>query len=170
MHGIISLHPVTQLRYHLGVFHGVYYCSEVCQQLQTMLDEGIIRHSKTPWMVQAVFFPKKSGQLRICIDYRELNKHTTKDSYPLHLFDEVQNKLTGSKIFSTLNLHSGYWQLPVNATDKEKTAFCPGPGIGLYEFCRILFGLTGAPSLFQHLINKTLQSVSLFRWYFSPFI
>ena len=79
-----------------------------------MLEEGIIRRSKSLWMAPAVFVPKKSGQLRICIDYRELNKCTTKDSYPLPLPDEVQDQLARSTVFSTLDLHSGYWQLPVN--------------------------------------------------------
>ena len=91
-----------------------HYRMEVCQQLKTMLDEGFIQRSKSPWMAPAVFVPKKSGQFRICIDYRELNKHTTKDSYPLPLPDEVQDRLAGSTVFSTLDLHSGYWQLPVS--------------------------------------------------------
>jgi len=108
--------------------------------------------------VFAVFVPKKSGQLRICIDYKELNKHTTKDSYPLPLPDEVQDRLAGI-IFSTLDLRSGYWQLPVNPTDREKTAFCLGPGMGLFEFCRIPFGLTVAPSSFQCLMDQTLQGL-----------
>ena len=137
-----------------------HYRTEVCQQIQTMLDEGVIRRSKSPWMAPAVFVPKKSGQVRICIDYRELNKRTTKDSYPLPLPDEVQDRLAGSTVFSTLNLHSGYWQLPVNPVDREKTAFCPGPGMGLYEFCRMPFGLSGAPSSFQRLMDKTLQGLS----------
>jgi len=136
-----------------------HYQTEVMQQLKTMLEQGIIVHSKSPWMAPAVFVPKKSGQLRICVDYRELNKRTTKDSYPLPLPDEVQDRLAGSIIFSTLDLHSGYWQLPVNPADREKTAFCPGPGMGLYEFCRMPFGLTGAPSSFQRLIDKTLQGL-----------
>ena len=63
-------------------------------------------------------------------------------------------------MFSTLDLHSGYWQLPVNPSDREKTAFCPGPGMGLYEFCRMPFGLSGAPSSFQRLMDKTLQDLS----------
>ena len=91
-----------------------------------MLDEGVIRLSKSPWMAPAVFVPKKSGQLRICIDYWKLNKHTTKDSYPLPLPDEVQDRLAGSTVFSILDLHSGYWQLPVNPADREKTAFAQG--------------------------------------------
>ena len=110
-------------------------------------------------MAPAVFVPKKSGELRICIDYRELNKHTSKDSYPLSLPNEVQDKLAGSTVFSTLDLHSGYWQLPVNPADREKTAFCPGPGLGLHEFCRMPFGLSGAPSSFQRLMDKTLQGL-----------
>ena len=73
----------------------------------------------------------------------------TKDTYPIPLPDEVQDRLAGSPIFSTLNLHSGYWYLPVNPVDREKTAFCPGPGMGLYEFCRMPFGLSSAPSSFQ---------------------
>ena len=137
-----------------------HYRTEVCKQIQTMLEEGIIRRSKSPWMAPAVFVPKKSGQLRIYIDYRELNKRTTKDSYPLPLPDEVQDQLAGSTVFSTLDLHSGYWQLPVSPSDQEKTAFCPGPGMGLYEFCRMPFGLSGAPSSFQRLMDKTLQDLS----------
>ena len=131
----------------------------VCQQVQAMLAEGIIRHSKSPWMALAVFVPKKSGQLHICIDYRELNKRTTKDSYPLPLPDEVQDQLAVSMVFSTLDLHSVYWQLPVNPTDREKTAFCPGPGMGLYNFCRMPFGLEGASSSFRLLMDK----IKLFR-------
>ena len=57
---------------------------------------------------------------------------------------------SGSKVFSKLNLHSGYWQLPVKEEDCIKTAFCPGPGMGLYEFCRMPFGVTGGPSSFQN--------------------
>ena len=82
------------------------------QQLEIILDQGIITHSKSPWMAPADFVPKKSSQLRICIDYRELNKRTTKDSYPLPLPDKVQDRLAGSIIFSTLDLHSRYQQLP----------------------------------------------------------
>ena len=136
-----------------------HYRAEVTQQIQSMLEQGIITRSKSPWMAPAVFVPKKNGQLRICVDYRELNKRTTKDSYPLPLPDEVQDRLAGSTIFSTLDLHSGYWQLPIDYNDREKTAFCPGPGMGLYEFCRMPFGLSGAPSSFQRLMDKTLHGL-----------
>ena len=125
-----------------------------------MLEQGIITSSKSPWMAPAVFVPKKSGEVRICIDYHELNKRTSKDSYPLPLPDEVQEKMAGSTVFSTLDLHSGYWQLLVSPNDREKTAFCPGPGMGLYEFCRMPFGLSGVPSSFQRLMDKILHGLS----------
>ena len=106
-----------------------------------------------------MFVLKKSGELWMCIDYRELNKKTRKDSYPLPLPDEVQDQLSGSTIFSALDLQSGYWQLPVNPEDYEKTAFCPGPGMDLFEFCRMPFGLCGAPSSFQRLMNSVLRGL-----------
>ena len=119
-----------------------HYPTEVSRQIQTMLEEGIIRRSKSPWVVPTVFVPKKSGQLRICIDYREFNKRTTKDSYPLPLpdHDEVQDQLVESTMFSTLDLHSGYWQLPINPSDQEKTAFCPGPAWGFMNFAECPLG------------------------------
>ena len=96
----------------------------------------------SPWMAPAIFVPKKSGDLRLCVDYRELHKKAEKmpTHCPLPLPDEVQALLSGSTVLSTLDLQSGYWQLLVRPTDQEKTAFCPGPGMGLYEFRRMPFG------------------------------
>ena len=105
-------------------------------------------------MAPAVFVKKKTGDIRICVDYQELKKKTIKDVYPLHHIDEVQDRLSGSVIFSMLYLRSGYWQLLVNPADCYKTALCPGPGLALFQFCRMLFGLSGAPSLFQRLMYK----------------
>ena len=124
-----------------------------------MLEQDIIEESSSPWMAPAVFVRKKSGDLRLCVDYRELNKKRKKDAYPLPLPDEVQDKLAGSTIFSTLDLQSGYWQVPVSPSDQEKTAFCPGPGMGLFQFRRMPFGLTGAPSTFQRLMDKVLRGL-----------
>ena len=73
--------------------------------------------------------------------------------------DEVQDRLAGATIFSTLDLQSGYWQLPVRQEDQEKTAFCPGPGMGLYQFRQMPFGLTGAPSSFQHLMDSVFHGL-----------
>ena len=130
------------------------------KQIRTMLAQGIIEESSNPWMAPDVFVPKTSCEIRLCIDYRELNKKTTKDAYPLPLPDEVQDQLSGSTVFSTLDLQSGYWQLPVSPNDPEKTAFCPGPGMGLFQFCRMPFGLTGAPSSFQRLMDNILRGLS----------
>ena len=99
------------------------------------------------------------GEICMCIDYRELNKQSVKDAYPLPLPDEVQDCLAGSTVFSTLDLQSGYWQLPLDPDDYEKTAFCPGPGMGLYHFCRMPFGLSGAPSSFQRLMDTIFQGL-----------
>ena len=74
--------------------------------------------------------------------------------------DKVQDHLARSTVFSMLDLHSGYWQLSVNPADRDKTAFCPGPGLGFYEFCRMPFGLSGTPSSFQCLMDKTLHGLS----------
>ena len=132
---------------------------QVEKQIDTMLQQGIIEESSSPWMAPAVYVLKKSGDLRLCVDYRELNKRTKKDAYPLPLPDEVQDCLAGSTVFSTLDLQSGYWQLPVSPEDREKTAFCPGPGMGLFQFCRMPFGLTGAPSSFQRVMDKALRGL-----------
>ena len=136
-----------------------HYRTEVEKKIQEMLRLGIIEESSSPWMAPAVFVKKKSGEIRLCVDYRELNKKTVKDAYPLPLPDEVQDQLNGSTIFSTLDLQSGFWQMPVHPADQAKTAFCPGPGMGLFQFRRMPFGLTGAPSSFQRLMDKLMRDL-----------
>eukprot|EP00731_Ephydatia_muelleri_P039299 Em1355g1a len=102
----------------------VHFQEEVEHQIRNMLQKGIIKESSSPWMAPAVYVRKKTGEIRLCVDYRELNKRTHKDAYPLPLIDEVQDRLSGDTV---LDLHSGYWQVPVNQEDQEKTAFSPGP-------------------------------------------
>ncbi|KAL5479703.1 hypothetical protein EMCRGX_G023263 [Ephydatia muelleri] len=110
-----------------------HFRDEVEEQLQQMLQKGIIVESSSPWLASAVYLRKNSGEIRICVDYRELNKLTIKDAYPLPLMEEVQDRLAGAAIFSKLDLQSGYWQLPVEVKDREKTAFSLGPGMGSFE-------------------------------------
>ena len=136
-----------------------HYKETVEKQIHHMLEQGIIEESCSPWMAPAIFVPKKSGEIRLCIDYRELNKRTVKDAHPLPLVDEVQDRLSGCTIFSTLDLQSGYWQLPVHTADVQKTAFCPSTGMGLYQFKWMPFGLTGAPGSFQRLMDKIMRGL-----------
>ena len=134
------------------------------QEVMTKLFSGI-NNSNTLLLDCAILdvtyrvHEKKTGDLRLCVDYRELNKKTTRDAYPLPLPDEVQDHLAKSAVFSTLDLQSGYWQLLVSIKDQEKTAFFLGPRMGVYQFCRMPFGLTGAPASFQRLMDKILRGL-----------
>ena len=113
----------------------VHYRAEVLQQINSMLQQEIIEPSSNPWMIAlAVFVCKKNGEVRLCVDYRELNKCTVKDAYPLPRPNEVQDRLMGSTVFFTLDLRSGYWQLPVHVDDQPKTAFCPGTRMTYYIY------------------------------------
>ena len=127
-------------------------------KIEAMLEEQIIE-SSSAWMAPVVFVCKKTGEIRLCVNYRELNKRTVKDAYPLPRPDEVQDQLAGSKVFSTLDLQCGYWQLPVHTADHDKTAFSPGPGMGLFQFRRMPFGLSGAPASFQWLMDKICRGL-----------
>jgi len=124
-----------------------------------MLKEGIIEESSNPWMSPAVFVRRKNSDVQICVDYCALNKQTIKDAYPLPHPDEVQDKLAGCTIFSTLDLCGGHWQLPVHKEDQMKTAFYPGPGLGLFQFHRMPFGISGAPASFQRLMDKICRDL-----------
>ncbi|KRX13143.1 Transposon Ty3-G Gag-Pol polyprotein [Trichinella nelsoni] len=108
-------------------------------------------------MAPAVYTPKKSGEVRICVDYRELNKKTRKDAYPLSLPGDIFDK-------------SGFWQIPVNVNDKEKAAFSPGPGMGLFQFTRMPFGLTGALSTFQRAMDSLLKDLPFAEAYLDDII
>ena len=132
---------------------------EVEQQIQEMLAQGIIKESSSPWMAPAVIVQKKTGELRLCVDYRELNRKMTKDAYPLSLPDEVQDRLTGAKICTTRHLQCGYWQMTINPSNREKTAFCPVPEMGLFQFCCMPFGLSGTLSSFQRLVSQIFRGL-----------
>lgn len=102
---------------------------------------------------------KKNGEIRLCDDYRLLNAKTRKDAYPLPRIEESLDALTGAQLFSTLDLASGYNQVPVAEKDKAKTAFCTT--FGLSEFNRMSFGLCNAPSTFQRYY-QSFQSLMLY--------
>jgi hypothetical protein len=126
--------------------------AELKVQLQEVLDNGYIRPSSSPWGSPALFVKKKDGSLWMCVDYRPLNAVTIKNKYPLPRIDVLFDQLVGAKVFSKIDLRSGYHQIKIRASDVPKTAF--STRYGLYEFLVMSFGLTNAPAYFMYLMNS----------------
>jgi hypothetical protein len=129
--------------------------AELKKQLQELLDRGFIRPSTSPWGCPALFVKKKDESLRLCIDYRPLNTVTIKNKYPLPRIDVLFDQLVGAKVFSKIDLRSGYHQTKIRASDIPKTAF--STRYGLYEFLVMSFGLTNAPAYFMYLMNSVFM-------------
>jgi hypothetical protein len=122
--------------------------AELKIQLQDLLDKGYIHPSASPWGCPALFIKKKDNSLRLCVDYCPLNAVTIKNKYPLPvLFDQ----LAGAKVFSKIDLRSGYHQIKIRSSDIPKIAF--STRYGLYEYLVLSFGLTNAPAYFMYLMN-----------------
>ncbi|GJY46453.1 putative reverse transcriptase domain-containing protein [Tanacetum coccineum] len=128
---------------------------ELSNQLQELSDRGFIRPSTSPWGAPVLFVKKKDGSFRMCIDYRELNKLTIKNRYPLPRIDDLFDQLQGSSVYSKIDLRSGYHQLRVRDEDIPKTAF--RTRYGHYEFQVMPFGLTNAPVVFMDLMNRVCK-------------
>ncbi len=128
---------------------------ELRNQLQELTEAGYIQPSTSPYGAPVLFIKKKEGTLRMCIDYRALNKITVKNSHSLPRIDELLDQLAGSQVFSKLDLRSGYYQVPMAPEDVPKTAF--RTRYGHYEFKVMPFGLTNAPATFQAMMNKVLE-------------
>jgi hypothetical protein len=124
-------------------------------QLQELLDKGFIRPSNSPWGAPVLFVKKKDGMLRLCIDYRQLNNVMVKNRYSLPRIDDLFDQLKGAKVFSKIDLRSGYYQMRIKGQDVPKTAF--RTHYGHFEFLVLLFGLTNAPALFIDLMNRVFQ-------------
>ncbi|GKB16255.1 putative reverse transcriptase domain-containing protein [Tanacetum coccineum] len=145
--------PVAQAPYRLAPSE----MQEQSDQLQELADRGCIRPSTSPLGTHVLFVKKKDGSFRMCIDYRELNKLTIKNRYPLPRIDDLFNQLQGSSTYSKINLRSGYHQLRVRDKDIPKTAF--RTRYRHYEFQVMSFGLTNAPTVFMDLMNSLILAL-----------
>ncbi|XP_064470070.1 uncharacterized protein LOC135384814 [Ornithodoros turicata] len=148
--------PVRQRPYRVSASERAVIEKEVSD----MLSRGIIQPSSSPWASPVVLVTKKDGSIRFCVDYRRLNKITRRDVYPMPRIDDALDALSDANFFSSLDLRSGYWQIPMADSDIEKTAFTTPDG--LYEFKVMPFGLTNAPATFERLMDTVLRGL---RWH-----
>ncbi|GKE69077.1 putative nucleotidyltransferase, ribonuclease H [Tanacetum coccineum] len=141
--------PVARSPYHLAPSE----MQELSSQLPELQDKGGPSHS--PWGAPVLFVKKKDGSFQMCIDYRELNKLTVKNRYPLPRIDDLFDQLQGARYFSKIDLRSGYHQLRVHEEDIPKTAF--RTRYGHFEFTVMPFGLTNALAVFMDLMNRVCK-------------
>ena len=144
-----SLISVPTYRFALAELH------ELKIQLDELSSLGFIRPSSSPWGALSLFGKKKDGSLCLCIDYRQLNRVTVKNKYPMPRIDDLFDQLRGSTCFSKIDLRSGYHQLLVRIEDVPKTAF--RMHYGHFEFVVMPFGLTNAPTMFMDLMNRIFR-------------
>ncbi len=119
-----------------------------------MLDAGIIQPSRSPWSFPVVQVPKKNGTRRFCVDFRKLNIIPQQDRYPLPRIDDILDRLATSRVYTTLDLNSGYWQVKLSKESIPKTAFSTPDGH--FEFLRLPFGLKNAPAEFSRILQHVL--------------
>jgi hypothetical protein len=126
------------------------------EQIPKMLEDGVIEESKSLWCSPVVMVPKSNDTFRMCVDFRKLNSSTVSDSYPLNRIDKIMSKLHGAKIFSVLDMRSGYWQVGLRKEDRELSAFSIGQN--LYQFKVLPFGVKNGCATFQRLVEKVLKN------------
>lgn len=126
------------------------------EHLKDLLRKGIIRESKSEYASPIVIVQKANGKMRKCVDYRQLNEKIRKDAYPLPRIEECLDYLGKATMFSTMDLKSAYNQVPIAEEDRHKTAFTSP--IGLFEYCRVPFGLSTSPAAFQRLISTVFRA------------
>ena len=145
--------PIAQRPYVMG-FNQKQITDE---HTQKMLEQEVIEPSRSPWASPVVLAPKPNGGVRFCIDFRKLNAVTKKDVYPLPRMTDLLDAMQGAQFFSTLDLLSGYWQIPLSERAKEKTAFITSTG--LYQWKVMPFGLCNAPASFQRMMDVILAGL-----------
>ncbi|GJW24628.1 putative reverse transcriptase domain-containing protein [Tanacetum coccineum] len=162
-----GLPPTRQVEFQIDLIPGAAFVAwapyrlepskmkELLDQLQELSDKGFIRPSSSPWGAPVLFVKNKDGSFRMCIDYRELNKLTVKNRYPLPRIDDLFDQLQGSSVYLKIDLRSGYHQLRVREEDILKMAF--RTRYGHYEFQVMPFGLTNASAVFMDLMNRVCK-------------
>jgi hypothetical protein len=125
------------------------------EYIRTMLEQGKIQDSNSPAGAPILYVPKPDGKMRLCVDYRQLNKLTIANKYPLPLMSELRDRVAGAQIFTKLDLKDGYHLLRIREGDEWKTAF--RTRYGLYEYKVMPFGLVNAPATFQYMMNEILR-------------
>jgi hypothetical protein len=133
----------------------VKYFVELKKQIEELVEKGFIRPSSSPWRAPILFVNKKDGSRRMCVDYRSLNEVTIKNKYPLPQIEDLFDQMRGAKIFSKIDLRSGYHQLKIQIEDVSKIDFATR--YGLYEFLVMPFGLTNALAYFMNMMNKVFM-------------
>ena len=151
----IKLHPGTSPISMTSHRMAPVELQELRVQLQELLDKGFIRPSTSPWGAPVLFEKKKDKTLRLCIDYRQLNRVTIKNRYPLPRIDDLFDQLRGARVYSKIGLRTGYHQLRVKEIDIPKTAF--RTRYGHFKFTMMPFGLTKAPAAFMDLMHRIFQ-------------
>jgi hypothetical protein len=144
-------YPVKQRAYRMSPKETEIIRTEIVK----MLDKGVIRPANSPWSSPVVLVAKKDGSIRFCVNYKKLNSLTRKDAYPLPCPEDLLEQIAGKPLFSTIDLFSGYWQIPMEDTAVAKTAFVCREGT--YEFLVMPFGLTNAPATFQRVMDSVLS-------------
>nr|GFA47838.1 putative reverse transcriptase domain-containing protein [Tanacetum cinerariifolium] len=144
--------PIARAPYRLAPFG----MKDLSEQLKELSNKCFIMPSSSPWGAPVLFVKKKDGSFRMCIDYRELNKLTVKNRFPLLKIDDLFDQLQGLSVYSKIDLRLGYHQLRVREEDVPKTAF--RTRYEHYEFQAMPFGLTNAPAVFMDLMNQELDN------------
>lgn len=127
----------------------------VNQELDKMLEQGIVERSNSPWSSPILLIPKRDGTYRFCVDYRKLNQVTKRDAYPLPYVSHILDKLRDARFLTSLDIKSAYWEIPMAETSKQYTAFTV-PNRGLFQFRRLPFGLHNAPATWQRFIDRVI--------------
>ena len=151
---VLGANPISKAAYRMASSE----LKELKEQLQDILDKGFIRPSISSWGAPVLFVKKKDRSMRMCIDYQELNKVMIKNRYPLPRINNLLDQLQGARVFSKVDLRSGYHQVRVKEEDIPKTAI--RTRYGHYKFLVMSFGLTNAPAIFMDTMNRVFHDYS----------